>query len=310
MVWNGVSLDELSEEFRQYRLMVESVSAETVADEQRYLKRFFEYWGTPESSAELLVHLSPGGLRTMLGDYASGHGEGSLLWLQRSLRPFLRFLYQNSYLERDLSALVPLRRTRAMGQVPRALPAECISALLAGIEGDTSTAGRRDLAIVSLLSMYGVRGVQIRRLLLEHIDWENSRICFPAAKGGRRVEQHLMPDVGGLLAEYLMHGRPTSAHREVFLTLYEPYGPLPNASHLSGTIRNRMSRLGIEVPKGVSRGTHGFRHAFASRMVGHVPFKDLVDLLGHRDPSSTLIYGKVDVAGLMQAALSWPGGEG
>jgi len=44
-------------------------------------------------------------------------------------------------------------------------------------------------------------------------------------------------------------------------------------------------------------------------MVGKVPFKDLVDQLGHRDPASTLIYGKVDFGGLRQAALPWPGGE-
>jgi hypothetical protein len=44
-------------------------------------------------------------------------------------------------------------------------------------------------------------------------------------------------------------------------------------------------------------------------MIGRVPFKDLVDMLGHRDPSSTLIYGKIDRAALTEAALPWPGGE-
>jgi len=44
-------------------------------------------------------------------------------------------------------------------------------------------------------------------------------------------------------------------------------------------------------------------------MVGRVPFKDLVDLMGHRNPSTTLIYTRVDTAQLKQVALPWPGGK-
>ena len=70
-----------------------------------------------------------------------------------------------------------------------------------------------------------------------------------------------------------------------------------------------MKRLGLRLPEGVSHGSHGFRHAFATRMIGRVPFKDVTDCLGHRDPSSTLIYGKIDLEALREAALPWPGGE-
>jgi integrase len=69
-----------------------------------------------------------------------------------------------------------------------------------------------------------------------------------------------------------------------------------------------MKQAGIELPEGGRYGSHGFRHAFASRMYGRIPFKDVVDMLGHRNPSSTLVYGKVEVAALRKAALPWPGG--
>jgi integrase len=90
--------------------------------------------------------------------------------------------------------------------------------------------------------------------------------------------------------------------------LSDPFAPIPGANYLSGLIRRRIRQLGLVLPDGVSHGTHGFRHAFASRMVGEIPFKDLVDQLGHRDPASTLIYSKVDLDGLRQATLPWPGG--
>ena len=58
--------------------------------------------------------------------------------------------------------------------------------------------------------------------------------------------------------------------------------PFPCASYLSGILRRHIKRLGIDLPENVSYGTHGFRHAFASRLISHVPFKELVDMLGHR----------------------------
>lgn len=195
-----------------------------------------------------------------------------------------------------------------MGRVPRCLPEECIETLRTGIERDTP-AGIRDSAIVSLLSTYGVRGVQIRRLRLDDVNWEESRIRFPAAKGGRAVEQHLTAEAGNRLVDYIARARAECSHPQVFLTLTEPFHPLSSAAHLSSILRRRMKQLGLRPPEGVSLGTHGFRHAFAARMSGRVPFKEIVDLLGHRDPSSTLIYGKSDVDQLRQAALPWPGGD-
>ena len=92
------------------------------------------------------------------------------------------------------------------------------------------------------------------------------------------------------------------------MRLQEPFGPLTHPRELSIILRRRIKEAGITLPEGMSYGSHGFRHAFASRLCGRVPFKDIVDMLGHRDPSSTLIYGKVDMRALAKAALPWPGG--
>jgi len=303
---SGGALDGLFLEFERYRLSVRSVAPDTVAEELLYLRRFFAYLGWPESCALLFARLSPARLNAFLNEYAQAHGPGSRRWMQHSLRAFLHFAYECSHMDRDLSALVPSVRKYTMGHVPRSLPDECIAALRNGIDRTTAS-GLRDRAIVALLSTYGVRGVQIRRLCLDHLHWRENRIDFPAAKGGRVVEQHLTAEVGNCLLDYIMQARPQSSHREVFLTLSEPLRPLPCASYLSSILRRRMRELKLTLPDGVSHGTHGFRHAFASRMTGKLPFKEVVDLLGHRDPSTTLIYGKVQLDDLAQAALSWPG---
>jgi integrase/recombinase XerD len=301
------SLHPLIEQFCSDAFRVRGVTQQTVRSDICYLCRFFRHFGCPDSSSKLIQAVSAESIGNFLRDYAGTFSSSSLERMQILLRSFLRFAYRFSLIGRDLSALVPIRKHRQLGTVPRSLPDGCIAQLLCGIDRSTA-AGTRDSAIICLLAIYGVRGVQIRRLRLDGIDWRNERIHFSSAKGGRSIEQHLMPEAGNLLSGYIRHDRPESECPEVFLTLREPFGPLLNASYLSGMLKRRIKQLGLVLPDGVSHGTHGFRHAFACRMVGKVPFKDLVDQLGHRDPASTLIYGKVDLDGLRQAALPWPGG--
>jgi len=272
-----------------------------------YIDRFFKTFGSPETPEELYRRLHPPELTAYLVDYAMDHGPGSREWMHRVLRNFLRFSFQSGFMSRDLSVLVlPLRR-RTDARLPRSLPEKCIVALDASIHRETA-AGLRDSAIVGLLKTYGVRGIQVRRLCLEHLDWERSRIHFPAVKGGTELKLPLTAETGNRLADYLTAGRPKTDCREVFLSLVKPFGPLKRAGQISGMIRRRLRQAGIDPPEGVSRGSHGFRHAFASRLIGRIPFKDLVDLLGHRDPSSTLIYGKVDLPHLLKASLPLQGG--
>ncbi|RKX39255.1 MAG: hypothetical protein DRP64_14500 [Verrucomicrobia bacterium] len=301
------SLHPLIEQFCADALRVRGVTKQTVRSDICYLCRFFRHFGSSGSSMKLIQAVSPESIGIFLQVYAETFSSSSLERMQILLRSFLRFAYRFSLIGRDLSALVPTRKRRRLGTVPRKLPDECIARLRNGIDHGT-TAGLRDSAMICLLATYGVRGVQIRRLRLADIDWRNERIRFPSAKGGRPIEQHLVAEAGNLLSGYIRHARPESEHPEVFLTLCEPFRPLPSAAYLSDTVKRHIKRLGLVLPGGVSHGTHGFRHAFASRLVGKVPFNDLVDQLGHRDPASTLIYGKVDLDGLRQAALPWPGG--
>ncbi len=301
------SFQLLSDQYRRHTVEVRQTSLETAREQLAYLDRFLLHIGPPRTPADLFTCLDPKLIFDFLSDYAGSHGTGARCWMHLSLRMFLRFCREYGYLDRDLSVLVPVVRTPRKGRVPRCLPDECIAALGSDIGRDT-VAGRRDAAIVWLLATYGIRGVQIRRLCLDHIDWQNEAIHFPAAKGGRPVNQYLTAEVGNRLSDYIIHARPASPRPELFLTLTEPFHPL-RAPCLSWILRRRIDGLGMELPEGASRGTHGFRHAFAARMTGRVPFKDVSDLMGHRDPDSTLVYGRIDADALRQAALPWPGGD-
>jgi len=301
------TLEELARQCWRHAVQERGVLEETAQAEQLYLRRFFEWFGPPDSPGRLFAAINADSIAACLSDYASGHGPGSRSNMQTAVRLFLRFAYFQGYLKADWSFLCPVPRLRRMGKVVRAIPPEYIERMVSQIDGDCAT-DLRDRALLALLGTYGVRGVQVRRLRLCDIDWGRNRIHFPATKGGRPIEQHLTVHAGNRLADYLHRGRPASSCLEVFVHLRAPFGPLTRPCELSKILRQRMKQAGITLPDGVSYGSHGFRHAFASRLCGRVPFKDIVDMLGHRDPSSTLIYGKVDIDALAKAALPWPGG--
>lgn len=301
----SLSLPALREQYRHYALTIRNVSEKTAKVRLVYIDYLFNYLGSPETTSGLFSKIDPAMLSAFFVAYAMQHGQGSRQGMYDAARSFFRFAYEERFMANDLSALVPTMRRYKMSGLPKALPEACILALEQGIDRSNAV-GRRDAAIICLLSTYGVRGIQVRHLRLQDIDWQNELIHFPAAKGGRAIEQHLTTRVGNRLTDYLVDGRPESPLPQVFLTATKR--TVLSAASLSRMIHRRLLRANVPVPDGVSRGTHGLRHAFAVRMAGKVPFKDVVDMLGHRDPSSTLIYAKTDVQTLQQATLPWPGG--
>jgi site-specific recombinase XerD len=235
--------------------------------------------------------------------YATGRGRSARRSMQSALRTFLRFALQRGYLRQPLDRAVPTLRTYKLATVPRGLSEEQAQAVLRGVDRDT-VVGRRDYAILQLLSTYGVRGGQVRTLRLEELDWTQDQILFKAAKHGKDVRVPMTLEVGEAILAYLQNGRPACSCPEVFLTCRAPYHPLPNSNSLSAIVQRRVCAAGVDLP---SAGAHAFRHGFATRMLrqGH-SLKAIADVLGHRHLSTTFIYTKVDFNALKQVALEWP----
>lgn len=297
-------LAEVLGAYERYLLRVRAVNAETARRRRRYLERFAREAGAVELDG-LLSCLTVAWLRSFVCRYGADRGRGACRWMWSSLRAFLGFGWHTGLLDRDLRGALPVVRRRRLDHVPRALTGEQILALDERI-GTRTAADLRDQAIVGLLATYGVRGCQVQRLCLDDIDWEAGRLRFGSCRGSRAVEFALTVEAGNRLCAYLQRGRPPSDVPEVFLTLRSPFRPIGTPSQLSRVIHKRLDQAGIVTAEGVSRGCHGFRHALAKRLVGQVPFKYLVDILGHRDPSTTFIYSKVDEQALLDTALPWP----
>lgn len=155
-----------------------------------------------------------------------------------------------------------------------------------------SELGKRDYAILTLLASYGLRAREIVALSLDDFDWIHNQISIPMRKGGHSTRYPLSATVGEAVIDYLQVRRADVDHRQVFLTVKSPYTPIQHW-RVSSMTGDRMRDIGIPVARA---GSHTLRHACVQHLVeAGLPFKTIGDYVGHRDPASTLVYGKVAV---------------
>ncbi|SDR63048.1 site-specific integrase [Paraburkholderia tuberum] len=220
-----------------------------------------------------------------------------------ALRSFMRYLNYRGDITLDLAAAVPAVPNWSMTAIPRAMPAEHVSAVLASCRRDTST-GRRDYAILLLLARLGLRSSEIVQLTLDCIDWERGSLTV-LGKGGSQSILPIPTNVGEAIADYLQHGRPRCNFRALFLCANAPVRGFGSPTSIASIVYAAVTRAGINAQH---RGTHQFRHALACEMLRHgASLPEIGSLLRHQHSKTTGIYAKVDFGALRPLAQPWPG---
>ncbi len=164
----------------------------------------------------------------------------------------------------------------------------------------------RDLAVILLFAVYGLRVSEVARLRLEDIDWERDQIMVRRYKQRCSQTYPLLPAVGNAILHYLSSVRPECGHRELFIKLLAPFKPL-SPTALYQVVAERMKILDSDsLPH---HGPHSLRHACAAHLLSEgFTLKEIGDHLGHTSLSSTQIYAKVDLSGLREVAAFDLGG--
>lgn len=221
-----------------------------------------------------------------------------------ALRSFLQYGRYLGDIRADLHASVPTVANWSMSGIPRSISASQVHSLLVQCDRRTAT-GRRDYAVLLLLARLGLRAGEVVELTLDDLDWHEGaiRIRGPA----QRCDRLPMPaDVGAALVDYLRNGRPACHVRNVFIRSRAPRRGLRGPSAVSCIVFRALRRAGIESP---CKGAHLLRHSLATQMLGNgASLGEIGEILRHRNPQTTTIYAKVDLASLHTLALAWPGG--
>ena len=219
-----------------------------------------------------------------------------------ALRSFLDYLRDRGDVTINLSAAVPSVANWSMASIPRSIAPDHLRRVLASCNR-RSAVGSRDYAILLLLAQLGLRAGAIVALGLDDVDWQAATLRV-RGKGGHA---HILPlpvEVGEAIAGYLKIRRPISTDRRLFLRSRAPIQGFK--SSVLSVVRHALTRAGIDSP---SKGAHQFRHALASEMLRRgASLPEIGQILDHRNPETTAIYAKVDLASLHTLALAWPGG--
>lgn len=264
--------------------------------------------------ARVFLKALPGQLEETLAELSAAQVTGYVLaWAERrqgkapdlvtlpALRSLLRYLHVAGLIGAPLAGAVPAGRGYPRPALPRAVSAGQIHVVLGACDRD-GAAGRRDCAILLTMARLALRGGEVARLLLSDIDWRVAEVTI-RGKGARTDVLPLPPDVGEAMADYLVHARPTSTSRHLFLTMVAPFTGLATSS-ITAIVGRACARAGV------SRfGPHGMRHAAACELLaGGASMEEIGQLLRHAQERTTAIYAKVDQTRLAALAMPCPQG--
>jgi integrase/recombinase XerD len=228
----------------------------------------------------------------------------SLATAAKVLRRFARYGFQQGWCRRDLAPAILSPHLFQHENLPCGPAWPDVQRLVEATKGATNK-DRRNRAILLLLAVYGLRSGEVTALRLEDVDWSRRVLRVRRSKTARLQEYPLTSVMHQALDLYLKKARPKGDHCEVFLSLRAPHRPL-TGNGVYGLTRSLLDRLNIASPK---RGPHSLRHACASYLLNSgSSLKQVGDHLGHRTPSATQIYAKVDLIGLRAAAAFDLGG--
>ena len=220
-----------------------------------------------------------------------------------SLRAFLRFLQTTGRVSTDLARSVIAPRFRLSERPPRTLPWNDVRKILRSIPR-SSPPGKRDFAILLLLSTYGLGAAEVLGLRLEDLNWKAASLRVRRPKTNVIIELPLLPGVADAITAYLRCERPpVQTVRFVFLRRSMPYERMTSAA-IRHRIRYYARMAGISAPV---IGAHVFRHSHASRQIdAGANIQVVSEILGHRSTSSTSVYVRVALRRLRSVGLPVP----
>jgi site-specific recombinase XerD len=294
-------LEDLLEDYRRYLSAERGLCDHTVLDAYGPAARLF--LASRDGSDGLgLERLCAADVTSFLAGECPKRSMSGARDLVCALRSLLRYLHLAGVIEVPLVWAVPSVADLRDRTLPRGLEPGAVKRLLASCDR-RRLVGRRDFAILLLLSRLGLRAGEVAGLRLDDVDWRRGELLV-RGKGGRHDVLPLPVDVGEAVVSYLRR-RPRCERRELFLRMTAPREGM-NRSTIGWVVRAACDRAGL-----ARVGAHRLRHTAATGMLRQgASLGEIGQVLRHREQKTTALYAKVDRIALGGLVRPWPSSPG
>lgn len=290
-------LPDMLADYLEFCKMHRGISVSSQRSHERYLGRLATFCAA--QGVEDLCNIPLAVLDAFIAHMGHSMKRETLHGLVGIVRSLLRYLFIVGKEAQDRSAWIEYPSVFREMKLPRHLSDVQLAQALAHIDR-TMPAGKRDWAVLTLLSCYGLRIGEIAGLRMSDLDFDTSRLHVRRLKGGGEQCLPMTSAVADALHDYLDHVRPSSRHAEVFLTFRPPVRPFRNGSTLATVCVRKHVPADAALP---ARGAHAFRHTTARRLrQAGAPLGVVRQILGHRTTDTTNRYLRIAVEELQEVA--------
>ncbi len=205
------------------------------------------------------------------------------------LREFLKYLYRNGSIKKNLAPLVKSPPEFARSKPPKFLRPKEVEKLFGSLDLSVSK-DLRTYATMHLVYYLGLRPREISMITLDDISFRQKEIFIRSRKNFSPAHLPLPDDTIKAITAYIVGGRPKSKHRTLFLQLVPPYNPVNIKNDVTYHIRDCMRKNNI------SATTYWLRHSYAQNLLeSGASIYEIKEMMGHKSIDSTRKYLSIHI---------------
>lgn len=230
-------------------------------------------------------------LRDYLADLQQrGYASSTVARKVAAVKSFFHFLAAQGVVVADPT--VGLVSPRIEKRLPRILSHEEVERLLAVPAQSIGPKALRDRALLELLYATGMRVTELVTLEVDDIDLDKGIVLCRGRNGKQRAIPLQSESALTALKEYLLRSRPGLAKEPDQRALFLNHrGEKLTRQGLWLIIKSYAEAAGISAEV----TPHTLRHSFAKHLLSRgAELRQLQELLGHANLSTTLIYGQIE----------------